>query len=119
MPPVYVPVAMVKSMPELVDVGMPDVNPMIAALITAVRAVLVIAITVVQVIAVLIMAVRAVLVIPITVVQVIAVLIMAVRAVSALLIVKRSSLWSLVSTTELRSPRHTGTVVAIAKTRWS
>ncbi len=96
---------MVNPMSELVDVGMPDVNPMIVVL-TAVRAVFVIAITVVQVIAVLNTARHGVFAITITARQV---------SIAAFLIVERSPLRSLVSAAELRSPRHTRTIVV--KTR--
>jgi hypothetical protein len=115
MPPVYEPVAMVNPMSELVDVGMPDVNPMIAVLVEAGCAVFAIPITVVQVVAALITAGCAVFAIGIVAVVRAAFAVVIYVVIAALLIVERSALRSLVSAAELRSPRHAGTIVA--KTR--
>lgn len=107
-PPVYEKVAMVDPMSELVDVGMPDVNPMIAGLIPAFEAVTFAvckAVTFASLKAVTFAAFEAVTIFPfVAVVQV---------SIAAFLIVDRSALRSLISTAELRSPRHTRTVAEI------
>ena len=87
-PPVYEKVAMVDPMSELVDVGMPDVNPMIAVLIAAFEAV-----TFAVCKAVTFASFEAVTIFPfVAVVQV---------SIAAFLIVDRSALRALVSATEL------------------
>jgi hypothetical protein len=87
-PPVYEKVAMIDPMSELVDVGMPDLNPMIAVLIAAFEAV-----TFASLKAVTFASFEAVTIFSfVAVVQV---------SIAAFLIVDRSALRSLVSATEL------------------
>ena len=96
MPPVCEKVAMVNPMSELVDVGVPDVNPMIAVLITAFEAITFAvckAVAFASLEAVTFASFEAVTIFPfVAVVQV---------SIAAFLIVDRSALRSLVCTTEL------------------
>ena len=94
-PPVYEKVAMVDPMSELVDVGVPDVNPMIAVLIAAFEAATLVckAVTFASLKAVTFASFEAVTIFPfVAVVQV---------SIAAFLIVDRSALRSLVCATEL------------------